>query len=61
MTPTALNRLADTARLRRLKWGLVVGGVGSFTLNIAADVSAAYAQNAPAIPTKNPIVPRSSQ
>ena len=34
---------------------------GSFTLNIAADVSAAYAQNPPAIATKNPIAPRSSQ
>jgi len=34
---------------------------GSLTLNIAADVSAAYAQNPPAIATKNPIAPRSSQ
>src|ERR1700730_18226000 len=37
------------------------GAEACFTLNIAADVSAAYAQNPPAIATKNPIAPRSSQ
>jgi len=37
------------------------GAEGSFTLNSAAAVSAAYEQNPPAMATKNPIAPRSNQ
>jgi hypothetical protein len=36
-------------------------GRGFFTLKIATQVTAAYAQNPPAMGTNNPITPRSSQ
>jgi hypothetical protein len=39
----------------------VVGCAGEFTFNMAAAVSAAYTQNPPAIATKNPLAPTSSQ
>jgi hypothetical protein len=45
-----------------LRDGHFIGGAeGSFTLHIAAAESAAYAKNPPAMTTKNPIAPRSSQ